>query len=229
MARAAPPPPPLPAAAPSVPSELWIDKHVPKTSKEVRGLSCTPSKPAAHSTPAYTRLQLAMHPKKVDEVRSWLAKADISLALGLPPTPRLLVLSGPPGSGKSTLLRMLAAEKGFETIEWVEPRLQSWEPPGSTASAHADADPRLLAFANFLRESLRTLSLCVTPAHADGNSTASAPVTAGRRRLVILDDLATAPPHSSSGAARDLREQQIVRMRSALPLTATPVYQSRGC
>ena len=103
----APPPPPPPAAASSARGDdrLWIDKYAPQTSKD-----------------------LAIHKKKVDEVREWLQRADTALQLGLPPTPRLLVLTGPAGSGKSAVLRVLADELGFETCEWVEPRAASrWQ------------------------------------------------------------------------------------------------------
>ena len=35
-------------------------------------------------------------------------QGDLEAELGLPPTPRMLVLSGPPGSGKGTQGKMLA-------------------------------------------------------------------------------------------------------------------------
>ena len=87
------------AARASVSSALWVDSHEPRSSAE-----------------------LAVHKKKVEEVRHWLEKTDASLQLGLPPTPRMLVVTGPPGCGKSTTLRVLARELGFEVCEWVEAR-----------------------------------------------------------------------------------------------------------
>ena len=66
---------PSAAAAATTSADLFTDAHAPKSSQD-----------------------LAVHKKKVDEVRDWLKRADVSLQLGLPPTPRLLVLSGPPGA-----------------------------------------------------------------------------------------------------------------------------------
>ena len=70
-----------------------------------------------------------MHKKKVEEVRDWLKRADASLQLGLTPTPRMLVLSGPTGSGKSAMLQVLAQELQFEVCEWLEPRSEAFNLP----------------------------------------------------------------------------------------------------
>lgn len=192
---------PFAAPAPATAAhELWIEKYSPRTSQE-----------------------LAMHPKKIDEVQQWLQKADVSLQLGLPPTPRLLILSGPPGTGKSAMLRVLGAEHHYETCEWLEARADRRdEQPSSAADGggRSELHPRAAAFATFLRDSLRTLSLCVQPvqppAASGGSSAAPAPPTGGRRRLVILDDLAAAGQPGSLDGARDLREQQISLLQRAL-------------
>ena len=71
-------------------------------------------------------------------MRDWLKRADVSLQLGLPPTPRLLVLSGPPGAGKSAVLRVLAEELG-RGVRMAgsarEPRALSWDDADGAAAA----------------------------------------------------------------------------------------------
>lgn len=196
-------PPPPPSAA--VPAAMWIDKYAPQSSKD-----------------------LAMHKKKVDEVRDWLKKADVSLQLGLPPSPRLLVLSGPSGTGKSAMLRVLGREMGYEMCEWVEPRSLGRELMWDDEHRGRDQDdgvrqePRAAAFTSFLRDSLRTLSLCVEPASgsaSSGGSSSNPPPSGSRRRLVILDELAPCDdqfgkPDSSGGSQRD---KQIVRPDAVVP------------
>lgn len=212
-APAAPSLPFAPAAAPRS-AELWVDKYAPRSSKE-----------------------LAMHKKKVDEVSEWLRLADASLQLGLPPTPRLLVLSGPSGAGKSAMLRVLAAEMGFEMCEWVEPRSLGrdllWDDGCDSYDGGPRPDARAAAFATFLRDSLRTLSLCVTSgdggAGAAGSSSGAA--SAMRRRLVVLDELA---PSSSGGGdggggsssgegGGTQRDQQIALIRRSLLTARFPI------
>lgn len=169
---------------------MWADKHSPTTSAE-----------------------LAMHKKKVDEIRQWLRLADASLQLGLPPTPRMLVLSGPPGSGKSSMIRVLSHELGFEVCEWIEPRTQQWQTEaahldhneqsfsGSPGCANQGYESRVAQFESFLHTSLRTLSLCCSGT----GQTASGQTASTRRRLVLLDELA---PAVGGDGSSPLRRQQ---------------------
>jgi len=155
------------AAAASADSDLWVEKHAPRCSAD-----------------------LAMHKKKVEEVRHWLHQADASLQLGLPPSPRMLVLSGPPGAAKSTALRVVAAEMGFEICEWLEGRTLRWVPPeqgGGGGGGFAGYESRLTQFGHFLSSSLRTLSLSIASSGAGPSAT---PTPVGlRRRLVLLEEL----------------------------------------
>ena len=191
--RQTPQPPPLPPPASAAGSEaLWVEKHAPKSSAD-----------------------LAMHKKKVEEVRAWLQQADASLQLGLPPSKRMLVLIGPPGSGKSTMLRVIAEELHFEICEWFEPRSDAWDPDRQREGPY---ESRMTQFGDFLRASLRTLSLCLVPAGgaAAGPTGAAAASTGMRRRLVLLDELPNA--HND-----DISRQLQVLLRRALATARFPM------
>lgn len=71
-------------------SELWINKHKPGRLED-----------------------LAVHPKKVEEVRCWLENSGRSGGI--------LLLSGPAGSGKTATVFALARILGIEIQEWVNP------------------------------------------------------------------------------------------------------------
>lgn len=90
----------------------------------------------AHDFSPTTSTDLAVHPKKVSEVREWLEAQQRASCrfppkhqqqLLLPPPPRLLIVSGPPGCGKSTTVRVLASELGFDVLEWVAPLPTLWD------------------------------------------------------------------------------------------------------
>ncbi|KZT21907.1 hypothetical protein NEOLEDRAFT_1098529 [Neolentinus lepideus HHB14362 ss-1] len=62
---------------------------------------------------------LAVHKRKVEDVRRWLTEAFEGGPSGkLRKYRRLLVLSGPAGSAKTTTMRVLSKELGFEILEW---------------------------------------------------------------------------------------------------------------
>lgn len=59
---------------------------------------------------------LAVHPKKVAEVRSWLEHVLDGFS-----KQRLLILKGPAGTGKTATINALSNELGFEVVEWKNP------------------------------------------------------------------------------------------------------------
>eukprot|EP00041_Stephanoeca_diplocostata_P021729 m.512624 g.512624 ORF g.512624 m.512624 type:complete len:635 (+) comp21895_c0_seq3:163-2067(+) len=73
---------------------MWTDKHCPQSEET-----------------------LAVHKKKVAEVRDWLLSAATADSQG----PRILLLTGPVGVGKSATVRVLARELGFDITEWANP------------------------------------------------------------------------------------------------------------
>jgi hypothetical protein len=209
-----------PAAA-EAESVLWVDKHAPHSSAD-----------------------LAMHKKKVEEIRQWLEQADASLQLGLPPSPRMMVLSGPPGAAKSAALRTVAGELGFELCEWLEGRTLRWVAPtddwtgGHPTGDFAGYESRLSQFGHFLSSSLRTLSLSMESADAAAGPSAAPPArlagltgaapparpgrTGLRRRLVLLEEL---PVSSDSGErASSLMQQQQVTRPARVCFGSAPVH-----
>ncbi|KAH9989612.1 Rad17 cell cycle checkpoint protein-domain-containing protein [Russula vinacea] len=111
----------------------WEALHKAKAEKGVSILSlspCLPPSPSnrpssapkprkAVSVVTKDSLQdLAVHKRKVDDVRKWLV--DAFDEKGRSKHRRLLVLTGPAGSAKTTTLRVLAREMDFDIVEYKE-------------------------------------------------------------------------------------------------------------
>ncbi|KAI0646066.1 Rad17-domain-containing protein [Trametes meyenii] len=75
---------------------LWVDKYEPLTEED-----------------------LAVHKRKVQDVRQWLLEAYDGGASGkLKKYRRILVLTGPAGTAKTATIRILSKELGYEILEW---------------------------------------------------------------------------------------------------------------
>lgn len=97
----------------------------------------------------------------VNKLRKWLTAAlDMST-----PSPRVLILTGPPGAGKSTAVKILASEASVEVAEWQAPL-----PVGDLRSTTV-----------FLLESLESFAV--------GMRYPSLTSARPERRLLLIDDL----------------------------------------
>ncbi|KIM70458.1 hypothetical protein SCLCIDRAFT_1142108 [Scleroderma citrinum Foug A] len=75
---------------------LWVDKYEPTSEAE-----------------------LAVHKRKVEDVRQWLLEAfEGGPSAKLRKYRRVLALTGPAGTAKTTTLRVLSRELGFQILEW---------------------------------------------------------------------------------------------------------------
>ncbi|KAJ3520257.1 hypothetical protein NM688_g9188 [Phlebia brevispora] len=76
--------------------QLWVDRYAPQNEGE-----------------------LAVHTRKVRDVRQWFLEAFDGGSSGkLRKYRRILVLTGPAGTGKTATVRVLAKELGFDIVEW---------------------------------------------------------------------------------------------------------------
>ncbi|XP_045477149.1 cell cycle checkpoint protein RAD17 [Harmonia axyridis] len=88
------------------------------------------NKPRKSSFDFYSQLSpknisdLAVHPKKIQEVKSWLEKAFSNES---EKTNSFLLLSGPTGSGKTATLNVLCEQMGISITEWINPIDQDFE------------------------------------------------------------------------------------------------------
>ncbi|KAJ1623005.1 Rad17 cell cycle checkpoint protein-domain-containing protein [Pavlovales sp. CCMP2436] len=126
-------------------TELW-PTHPPVQSVRVPGYE----RPDTRATELWldrfrptSRTDLCVHAKKLDEIAAWLGGVRGELELGLAPSKRVLILSGPTGCAKSSSLRVLAAEAGFEVLTWSPPR--SLEPFEGQRSGWDGMEERKLA------------------------------------------------------------------------------------
>jgi DNA polymerase III delta prime subunit len=126
-------------------TELWVDKYAPGRTKE-----------------------LAVHAKKVDEVREWVGgslgragrrERRVSCFALVKPVvvdadgsrqPRIFFLTGPSGSGKTATVRAVCQELGVGISEWINPESES-----SRTELSIDTDSLSLRFSDFLRQASR--------------------------------------------------------------------------
>ncbi|KAH8310318.1 hypothetical protein KR044_000744, partial [Drosophila immigrans] len=103
---------------------------------------------------------LAVHPKKLDEVRNWLRHCQ-ALRSKLPA--QICLLTGPSGSGKTATLRVLAQEFGYDLQEWINPvDCEEIQALGDQPAGHSYAGSQLEAFKSFLLRASRYKSLLAT-------------------------------------------------------------------
>ncbi|KAI0301597.1 Rad17 cell cycle checkpoint protein-domain-containing protein [Multifurca ochricompacta] len=124
---------------------LWVDKYEPRSLED-----------------------LAVHKRKVDDVRRWLAEAFSEI--GLSKHRRLLILSGPAGSGKTATLRVLAREMDFEIAEY---KNNTNSTQFSALTGEPSTSDTQDTFATFLNRAGSYTSV----------------FTSARRRLVLVEDL----------------------------------------
>ncbi|KAH8293762.1 hypothetical protein KR054_003987, partial [Drosophila jambulina] len=104
-----------------------------------------------------TSEELAVHPKKIGELRDWLRHCE---AVRKKFPAQMCLLTGPTGAGKTATLRVLAKEFGYQVQEWINPvDCEVVNALGDQASGNSYVGSHLEAFKSFLLRASRYKSL----------------------------------------------------------------------
>ncbi|KAJ3513531.1 hypothetical protein NLJ89_g2894 [Agrocybe chaxingu] len=148
-------------------ASLWVDKYEPKIEAE-----------------------LAVHVRKVNDVRTWLNEAFGGGPSGrLSKYRRILTLTGPAGAGKTSTIRVLAREMEFEILEWRSSignsTTTSFDAPNTSTWSEQDSNMDYESlFAKF--EAFLTRASSCQNVFASSSKSA---VGATKRRVILLEDL----------------------------------------
>lgn len=124
-------------------SHSWISKHRPRREE-----------------------QLALHPKKVRDVKEWIC----GQLEGKTAQSRMLIATGPPGCGKSTTIQVLAAAAELDVIEWQTPVPTLWAECRYQGSAGTSYASKIDEFEMFVaRTKFAALPLSISTTGADNS------------------------------------------------------------
>lgn len=101
--------------------------------------------------------ELAVHKRKVDDVRSWLENAIRGRRN------KALIIKGPAGAGKTTTVKLLANSLGLDAVEWISPAGREY---GEAATSYA------AQFEEFMLRSGRSTGLVFSKDDEIPNNTA---------------------------------------------------------
>ncbi|KZP05055.1 hypothetical protein FIBSPDRAFT_914983 [Athelia psychrophila] len=144
-----------------------------------------------------TEADLAVHKKKVEDVRRWLLEAFEGGPSGkLKKYRRILALTGPAGTAKTATIYVLARELGFEILEWRNGVHVSESRPDTDGDhdgsyTHTGDNETLFAkFDAFMTRASACTSLFPPPASSGPHSQTPQSTSGGtRRRVILLEDL----------------------------------------
>ncbi|CAK7214446.1 RFC checkpoint protein Rad17 [Sporothrix curviconia] len=143
--------------------------------------------------------ELAVHKKKVADVRRWLE--DVMLGRL---RQRLLVLKGAAGTGKTTTLRLLAKDMDLDILEWRNPTGAYMA--GATSMGYTSAVAQFDEFLNHgskfsqldLDETSSDSDDNITAKSAAANGKANGAVASQRRKLIVIEEFPNTFMRSSS-------------------------------
>ncbi|RGP63358.1 cell cycle checkpoint [Fusarium longipes] len=184
------PPKPIPLATANDDSRPWSEQFGPRNLEE-----------------------LAVHKKKVSDVRRWL---DDVVAGRM--RQRLLILKGAAGSGKTTTMRLLANEMGCELLEWRNPA-------GNSGLGFVSASAQ---FEEFLGRGGKFGALDIDiPALPSSQSSSQTTRKSDSRRIILIEEFPNTFSRSSTALAsfRNTILQYLAHNTPSLSMFAKPSQQ----
>ncbi|KIK63965.1 hypothetical protein GYMLUDRAFT_40178 [Collybiopsis luxurians FD-317 M1] len=152
--------------------QLWVDLYEPQSEGE-----------------------LAVHVRKVENVRNWFREALEGGPSGkLRKYRRILVLTGPAGTAKSSTIRILSKELNFETLEWRNSMGYLYQ--DSLSTSRAPDDTMFTKFQLFLERASKCQSVFTSSTTISGNGSSplsppprSTPTSSSNHRIILLEEL----------------------------------------
>lgn len=130
--------------------DLWLEKYKPKS-----------------------ELELAVHKKKVAEVRNWfLDQLCTQVGHG-----SILLLTGPTGAGKTATVNVLASELGFEVQEWLNPLSDTEDEGYFNWKSHSQSQVKI--FQDFIVRASKYPTLSIFGGKGDNSV----------KKIVLVEDL----------------------------------------
>ncbi|CAE6422536.1 unnamed protein product, partial [Rhizoctonia solani] len=170
---------------------LWVDLHAPETQET-----------------------LAVHPRKVEDVRRWLVEALTGGPTGkLRKYRRILVLTGPSGSGKTATLRVLAKELEAEVVEWYASSDEF------SMGGDYDYESATTKLASFLERAgvYGSLTLNAISNPVSGSSKSDQKRPESKHKILLLEDF----PSLSHPRVRSAFHAALIRFAEATPPSST--------
>ncbi|KAG8903931.1 Cell cycle checkpoint protein rad17 [Tulasnella sp. 403] len=164
-----------------------------------------------------TEAELAVHKKKIADVRGWLLDALDGGPNGrLRKYRRVLALTGPAGVGKTATIRVLAKELDLEIIEWKNGRDENYDEDDE----YGDYESMSLKFQNFLDRAASYRTLAFAPSSSTPNTENSSTTPPNKKRqLILIEDL----PNIFHPTVRDAFHTSLVAFATSEEPPACPI------
>ncbi|KAF2739266.1 Rad17-domain-containing protein [Polyplosphaeria fusca] len=156
--------------------------------------------------------ELAVHKKKVSDVRSWLSNVFSGQE-----RKRLLLLKGPAGSGKTTTISLLSKELGIE--------LQEWKNPVSSTSSSEGFVSVTAQFQDFVGRTGAFGSLAFDEPSQSRQSQPTPPTQSRQRQLILVEEFPNTFTRASS-TVQSFRSSVLHYLAANTP-SATTFFSSK--